>query len=39
MPELHAWMAKMDVPISVRDAHFNPDSMFVETKHKPFWIK
>ena len=38
LSELHAWMDEMNVVASVGNPYFNPDSMFVETKIKPYWI-
>ena len=37
--ELHAWMEELNVPISIENAYYNPDSMFVETRNKPYWIE
>lgn len=39
LAELHAWMDKMKAPASSENAHYNPDSMFVETRSKPYWIR
>lgn len=37
--ELHSWMEKMDVSVSIQNPYFNPDSAFISTRIKPSWIK
>ncbi|MFW6309459.1 MAG: sulfatase [Prolixibacteraceae bacterium] len=39
LTELHDWMERMNAPVSIRNPHFNPDSAFVSTREKPYWIK
>ena len=39
LTELRDWMKQMDAPASVKNPHYNPDSAFVSTREKPYWVE